>query len=229
MGNSKNKMMSLFRLCLVFLLYGAVESGLRCVRDLQEKPYSDVTFNCRLEGVSPQDVVAVTWKKGNDVVAQAVPGVKRGKRGVPGDPRAEVREDRLDKGDMSLLLKDVRYTDQGSYHCTVATRSRKYDETVNLFIPEPEYPTVNFDSVTSTFTCNSSGWYREPKVQWTNEKGENLTDQSETAPAEKEGEVYKVMSVLKTSDLHQQYICTVQEGGIEKAIRNFLKNGKTEL
>ncbi|KAK1155375.1 butyrophilin-like protein 1 [Acipenser oxyrinchus oxyrinchus] len=113
---------------------------------------------------------------------------------------------------MSLLLKDVQYTDQGSYHCTVATHSRKYDETVNLFIPEPEYPTVYFDSVTSTFTCNSSGWYREPKVQWTNEKGENLTDQSETAPAEKEGEVYKVMSVLKTSDLHQQYICTVQEG-----------------
>ncbi|KAK1163973.1 butyrophilin subfamily 1 member A1-like [Acipenser oxyrinchus oxyrinchus] len=172
-------MMSLFRLCLVFLLYGAVESGLRCVRDLQEKPYSDVTFSCRLEGVSPKDVVAVTWKKGNDVVAQALPGVKRGKRGVSGDPRAEVREDRLDKGDMSLLLKDVQYTDQGSYHCTVATHSRKYDETVNLFIPEPEYPTVYFDSVTSTFTCNSSGWYREPKVQWTNEKGENLTDQGD--------------------------------------------------
>ncbi|MBN3282025.1 BT1A1 protein, partial [Polyodon spathula] len=222
-------MAHLRELFISFLLCGAVESSLRCEENVQGKPYHSVTFTCLLDGGHPQDVIAVTWKKGDEIIAQAIPGKEKWKREVVGDPRAELIEEKLQKGEVSMHLKDVHYTDHGSYHCTVATRSRKWEGVVKLSVEEPEIPKVVFNPETGIFTCKSIGWYREPEVQWTNEKGENLTGLSETAPAEQKGEVYRVQSVLRISDLHQHYICTVKEGKMEKAIRNIITPGKTEL
>ncbi|KAK6466656.1 butyrophilin subfamily 1 member A1-like [Huso huso] len=119
-------MAQLRQLFVAFLLCGAAESSLLCERNVEGKPYSTVTFTCHLGGGRPQDIVAVTWKKGDDVVAQAVSGKQRWKREVAGDPRAELIEEELQKGDVSLHLKDVDYADQGSYHCTKFEISNKF-------------------------------------------------------------------------------------------------------
>ncbi|XP_078056238.1 CD276 antigen-like isoform X2 [Mustelus asterias] len=133
----------------------------------------------------------------------------------------------LAKGNASLLLRDVRIEDEGSFTCFV-----RIDEHLSAPIElqlaasyskpslhlEPNKNLKPGDEV--AITCHSSGGYPQATVQWHDGKGSNITENITTSQvANKEG-LFDVRSVIRVMlEPNSTYSCLV---------RNELLNEETQ-
>uniref|UniRef100_H3AC75 Ig-like domain-containing protein n=1 Tax=Latimeria chalumnae TaxID=7897 RepID=H3AC75_LATCH len=96
--------------------------------------------------------------------------------------RTELFKEGLVTGTISLKLKNVGFTDEGMFTCSVDS-GKGYEESqievkVGAASNEPELVLLAYELsgfyYGIKFLCKSEGWYPKPEVQWTNENGENL-------------------------------------------------------
>uniref|UniRef100_H3A2Y3 Ig-like domain-containing protein n=1 Tax=Latimeria chalumnae TaxID=7897 RepID=H3A2Y3_LATCH len=97
--------------------------------------------------------------------------------------RTELLKDDLTRGIISLNLKNIQVTDEGSYTCYVDARTW-YEETklevkvTVLGFNEPELELHGYELSGFYYgirlLCKSEGWYPKPEIHWNNENGEKL-------------------------------------------------------
>ncbi|KAG7281392.1 hypothetical protein CRUP_020804, partial [Coryphaenoides rupestris] len=117
--------------------------------------------------------------------------------------RTALFPDRLTVGDVSLLLRRVRVTDEGSYTCFV--RVQNYSSAALLLQVAAAYsnPAVTLPANshhrpgdTMDLTCTAYGGYPEATVLWQDGGGRNLTDNVTNSLVANEDGLFSVHSVL---------------------------------
>ncbi|OCT87088.1 hypothetical protein XELAEV_18020782mg [Xenopus laevis] len=209
-------------LCLLLLLSLAEAIDLRVpelpVIGLLDK---DVILPCWFtpsEGFTPKNL-SVFWKLpnqqqdygfvlGEDLQENQSPQYK---------DRISLFHEELSKGNMSVLLQQVRLTDEGIYTCFVNVQNSS-SASVSLQVGAPfTKPTLHLEPSEAlkpgdqvTVTCHTYDGYPEANILWQNGEGQNMTENITTSQVANEKGLFHVQSslsvILETSDT---YTCLV--------------------
>ncbi|KAK6486321.1 hypothetical protein HHUSO_G9891 [Huso huso] len=129
--------------------------------------------------------------------------------------RTSIFKEELDNGNASLLLRDIRMADKGTYHCYVSTDQRKNEAHVTVEVKAPiRSLSLVYNSVTEELTCSSRDIYPAPTLRWTASHDDAAPTQIGTQ-LNKEG-LYSVNSTLRIPhdrNATEQYICTIVSSG----------------
>ncbi|KAK1169368.1 hypothetical protein AOXY_G8141 [Acipenser oxyrinchus oxyrinchus] len=125
--------------------------------------------------------------------------------------RTSIFKDKFGNGNASLLLRDIRIADKGTYQCYVSTNQGNNEAHVNVEVKAPiRSLSLVYNSVTEELTCSSRDIYPAPSLRW-------AASHDDAAPTQngkqlnKEG-LYSVNSTLRIphdQNATEQYICTI--------------------
>nr|XP_034991902.1 butyrophilin subfamily 3 member A2-like isoform X2 [Zootoca vivipara] len=128
--------------------------------------------------------------------------------------RAELSQNDLNKGNMSLILKKSHLSDQGNYTCIVFLGDW-YDEVVVELVlaakgTEPTIALVDYKGWGIGLTCSSNGWYPKPKALWLDSEGKVQSKQSDTTNTETMAGNFSVSSSITTeSGVDHEVSCKI--------------------
>uniref|UniRef100_W5M2P5 Ig-like domain-containing protein n=1 Tax=Lepisosteus oculatus TaxID=7918 RepID=W5M2P5_LEPOC len=175
---------------------------------------SDVVLPCQLSPEMSAAAMDVRWYREN--FENLVFLYKEGKETEGSGYRGRVRlfKQEMERGNVSLLLQNVRISDQGSYTCHVSSAEWYEEPKLGLRVrrqgnrPEIEIGEIKKDSL--KLTCHSEGWFPEPQMFWTDKGGRKLS--SDVKPASQPGKdsPYSITSHLymKKTD-NEGVVCMV--------------------
>ncbi|XP_036967306.1 uncharacterized protein DDB_G0290685-like isoform X1 [Acanthopagrus latus] len=125
--------------------------------------------------------------------------------------RTSVSIDGLRRGDMSLKLSKVKFSDEGTYRCFVPGFGT--DTSIKLVVDV-------FIKITNVsrgvLQCESTGWYPEPEVFWLDGEG-NLLSAGPTETVRGPDDLYTVSSRVTVEKRHSNsFTCRVQQHHINQ-------------
>ncbi|XP_012581498.1 PREDICTED: butyrophilin-like protein 1 [Condylura cristata] len=128
--------------------------------------------------------------------------------------RTELVGTSIDKGDASLLIQQVRSSDDGQYQCQFKDGSQSGEVTVQLqVIGLGSNPQVHMTGPTESgirVLCSSGGWFPKPSVQWMTKAGAKLETFSESHTEDKDGLFQVESSVIVTDSSLNNVTCSIQ-------------------
>ncbi|KAJ6654398.1 hypothetical protein lerEdw1_006991, partial [Lerista edwardsae] len=135
---------------------------------IRARPGSDARLPCNISdssGPLSLSKLAVLWKIGEKLIAQYEEGFR------PMRPGAVMSVEQLLKGDATLLLQDVQYSDASVYSCIVIHMPNKGEGNVELKVEAPPHLTLSSTKVqlakSSAVTCTMSEFYPSHiSVEW---------------------------------------------------------------
>uniref|UniRef100_A0A8B9E4D3 Ig-like domain-containing protein n=1 Tax=Anser cygnoides TaxID=8845 RepID=A0A8B9E4D3_ANSCY len=103
--------------------------------------------------------------------------------------RTEFFHSEFGAGNMSLLLKNIRSSDKGSYTCVVSFNDEYHDALIELKVAA----SVN---VSIGLTCHADGWFPKPEVIWLDGQGQVRKEQSSTKVMMMPSGLYRVITSM---------------------------------
>ncbi|XP_056156842.1 butyrophilin subfamily 1 member A1-like [Lampris incognitus] len=92
--------------------------------------------------------------------------------------RVSLLTQQLERGNVSLLLKDLRMADAGRYLCHVSEQEEAREEPIDLEIIQhgsvPRISLVRHHKSSVQFSCRSHSWYPQPHMIWIDHRGQEL-------------------------------------------------------
>ncbi|XP_062866011.1 butyrophilin-like protein 8 isoform X2 [Trichomycterus rosablanca] len=129
--------------------------------------------------------------------------------------RTALSDEKLEKGDASLLLANVQVSDEGKYKCYIVAETLYDDFTVQVKVEavgtEPLITLESFDhSGGFSLLCESKNWRPEPEVLWLGDEGINLS--GGVTETHRDGEFFSVQQriTVLNGDAGRFY-CRVQQ------------------
>uniref|UniRef100_A0A8C4T3H1 Ig-like domain-containing protein n=1 Tax=Erpetoichthys calabaricus TaxID=27687 RepID=A0A8C4T3H1_ERPCA len=173
-----------------------------CILPCSYNPGTDVVIHWQIGAK-----VVHSFYNGNDQLKQQEEQYKY---------RTSLFKDELQKGNASLLLRNLQIDDEQSYHCYVGTFEGSYDTYIELKVASPvTYVQIETNETENTeeIECRSSDIYPAPSVTWsypTNESYKEFTNSSTDV-----NKLYSVVSKLtkegmkKNTNVHN-YSCKIK-------------------
>ncbi|KAK2899545.1 butyrophilin subfamily 3 member A2-like [Channa argus] len=131
--------------------------------------------------------------------------------------RTSLSVEKLEHGDLSLSLSDVKHSDNGRYRCYFPSQGKA--STVELLVGSVSSPVIaglKINSNVVVFQCESKGWYPEPEVLWLEDKGTVLSA-GPTETVRGPDDLYTVSSRVTVDKRHSNnIICRVQQNNIDQ-------------
>ncbi|KAK1127103.1 butyrophilin subfamily 1 member A1-like [Acipenser oxyrinchus oxyrinchus] len=120
----------------------------------------------------------------------------------------------LERGDISLRLRNLRPSDRGVYTC-IAHDGSQYEEgqTEVIVAALGTQPSISMDSTQGEQTrlvCRSEGWDPEPEVIWRDRDGNNVTSLSSTTVQRDSQGFLSVSSYIKIKQQSNVFSCLVR-------------------
>ncbi|XP_054254915.1 butyrophilin subfamily 3 member A2-like, partial [Indicator indicator] len=122
--------------------------------------------------------------------------------------RAELFHSQLRAGNLSLLLKDIKSSDQGLYSCQVSFNGTQQGALVQLQVAaRGAVPSIHLKShrkESIALSCQAEGWFPKPQLLWLDGQGQVLKEVSTTKVTTMPGGLYSVLtsiSLQQSSDL----------------------------
>ncbi|XP_058867906.1 butyrophilin subfamily 2 member A1-like [Acipenser ruthenus] len=120
----------------------------------------------------------------------------------------------LQRGDLSLRLRNLRPSDRGVYIC-YAHDGNQYEEGQAEVIVAAlgTQPSISMDSTQGEQTrlvCRSEGWSPEPEVIWRDRDGNNVTSLSNTTVQRDSQGLRSVSSYIKIKQQSNVFSCLVR-------------------
>ncbi|XP_055500206.1 V-set domain-containing T-cell activation inhibitor 1 [Leucoraja erinacea] len=213
---------------LVFsILFASADAFTTCERATDVEIGKDVTFKCTFECDNPC-VPWVRWEKDQD--AGILYEYKEDKSDVSKQHanysgRIEVDTSSFKEGKAFLTLKNVEIWDEGKYIVSVSTDNGYGPGFVLLSVwAAADHVRVIMNSEMDMLSCQSSGWYPAPTVEWKDKSGNDLNKHSEIIMREPNGH-FNVTHNLKEYDIQNQYICSMWHKRMTKQFRVVFSNG----
>uniref|UniRef100_A0A8C4STU8 Ig-like domain-containing protein n=1 Tax=Erpetoichthys calabaricus TaxID=27687 RepID=A0A8C4STU8_ERPCA len=140
--------------------------------------------------------------------------------------RTELLREGVRKGNLSLLLKSVKISDQGNYTCSVITSEWFSDASLTLnVIATGSTPLISLDGHQGAgigVSCISVGWFPVPQVKWLDGKHEDISVRSNTKFVLDQNGLYSVNSDLEVSPEDSDgIICRVS--GVQRQSETFIE------
>ncbi|XP_069044667.1 butyrophilin subfamily 1 member A1-like isoform X2 [Lepisosteus oculatus] len=114
--------------------------------------------------------------------------------------RASLFSTELEKGNVSLLLKEVKISDEGPYKCHVSRLESFAEPQLQLTVKRqgsvPLIEVEKHEKDSLKLRCSSQGWYPEPQMVWMDKKGRNITFTAEPARQQDKNSPFSVSSHL---------------------------------
>ncbi|XP_063297883.1 butyrophilin-like protein 8 [Pelobates fuscus] len=200
--------------------------------------YGSVTLPCTFHFVSgPEDLfVSCAHRSSSNGNAKVVHSYKYGQDNLKDQDiqfrgRTEMSPD-LARGTLKLTLNDVGFADEGFYTCAAANKKGSGNMLFRISIDrlhaeDPLVVTLVSNGKTQ-LRCSSTGLFKEPRVEWQDGNGEDLT---KNAKLTKKNElpdgnllVESVLDIDVQPNVH--YFCRVKEGRLNRSARAVLSDGK---
>uniref|UniRef100_A0A3B3QNW3 Uncharacterized protein n=1 Tax=Paramormyrops kingsleyae TaxID=1676925 RepID=A0A3B3QNW3_9TELE len=150
----------------------------------------------------------------SDYIYLYKPGIDSKGKGY--EDRVSLFSQELEKGNVSLLLTDVRLADQGDYKCHVSLGDWFEEPTLELTVRQPGSKPIievlkrNRDSI--ELSCSSENWYPEPNMLWTDSNGRELEAQTDKATQKSVGGSYSITSQININESFEEVVkCIVGE------------------
>ncbi|XP_061446405.1 butyrophilin subfamily 3 member A2-like isoform X2 [Rhineura floridana] len=128
--------------------------------------------------------------------------------------RTELSHTELNKGNMSLVLKNSQISDQGKYICMIHLGDW-FDKVVTELVlaakgTEPTIALVNYNGQGIDLTCSSKGWYPKPQALWLDSNGKIQREESDTTNAETTAGNFSVSSsITKEPGVDSEVSCKI--------------------
>ncbi|XP_054554682.1 butyrophilin-like protein 1 isoform X2 [Talpa occidentalis] len=120
----------------------------------------------------------------------------------------------IDKGDASLLIQQVRASDDGQYRCQFKDGSMSEETTVQLQViglgSTPQVYMTGPEENGIRVLCSSSGWFPKPSVRWINKAGGELKSLPESFTEDDKGLFHVESSVIVTDSSMNNVTCSIQ-------------------
>ncbi|XP_060759432.1 butyrophilin subfamily 2 member A2-like isoform X2 [Neoarius graeffei] len=131
--------------------------------------------------------------------------------------RTSLFKEELQKGNASLKLSALRFSDEGEYKCLIEDKSWYDDITVHITVEaQGSHPVIMMESYDHSgginLVCESRGWKPEPEVVWLDREGAALP--AEDTQTHRDTETFSVkrhITVYDYSDSNRYYCRLLQE------------------
>uniref|UniRef100_U3ITL4 Ig-like domain-containing protein n=1 Tax=Anas platyrhynchos platyrhynchos TaxID=8840 RepID=U3ITL4_ANAPP len=114
--------------------------------------------------------------------------------------RTEFFHSEFGAGNMSLLLKNIRSSDKGSYTCVVSFNDEYHDVLIELKVAaKGSVPSISLRSYMKQsigLTCHADGWFPKPEVIWLDGQGQVRKEQSTTKMMMMPSGLYRVITSM---------------------------------
>nr|XP_047912106.1 butyrophilin subfamily 3 member A2-like [Anser cygnoides] len=114
--------------------------------------------------------------------------------------RTEFFHSEFGAGNMSLLLKNIRSSDKGSYTCVVSFNDEYHDALIELKVAaKGGVPSISMRSYMKQsigLTCHADGWFPKPEVIWLDGQGQVRKEQSSTKVMMMPSGLYRVITSM---------------------------------
>ncbi|KAK6466267.1 butyrophilin-like protein 2 [Huso huso] len=128
--------------------------------------------------------------------------------------RTALSPEALQRGDISLKLRNIRPSDRGIYTC-LADDGSQYEkgQTEVIVAALGTQPSISMDSAQGEQTrlvCRSEGWDPEPEVIWRDRDGNDVTSLSNTTLLRDSQGLRSVSSYIKIKQQSNVFSCLVR-------------------
>ncbi|KAK6468634.1 butyrophilin subfamily 1 member A1-like [Huso huso] len=120
----------------------------------------------------------------------------------------------LERGDISLHLRNIELSDSGVYTCLADDRNQYEEGQTELIVAAlGTQPSISMDSTQGEQTqlvCRSEGWDPEPEVIWRDRNGNDVTSLSNTTVQRDSQGLLSVSSYIKIKQQSNVFSCLVR-------------------
>uniref|UniRef100_A0A667YUX9 Ig-like domain-containing protein n=1 Tax=Myripristis murdjan TaxID=586833 RepID=A0A667YUX9_9TELE len=177
----------------------------------------DIILPCHLEPA--MDAVAMTvewarpdlkpkfiyvWRDGVGLLVDQNPSYK---------DRTSLFINKLNHGDVSLKLSEVKLSDEGRYRCFIPSIRRETFIQLNVGSVSSPVLGINKDPSGVVLECESKGWYPEPELFWLDAEGKLLSAGAPETVRGPDG-LYTVSS--RVTSHSNSFTCRVQQSKIQQ-------------
>ncbi|MGH0175452.1 UNVERIFIED_CONTAM: hypothetical protein FKN15_070386 [Acipenser sinensis] len=128
--------------------------------------------------------------------------------------RTALSPEALQRGDISLYLRNLRPSDRGVYTCLADDGSWNEEGQAEVIVAAlGTQPSISIDSAQGEQTrlvCRSEGWSPEPEVIWRDRDGNNVTSLSNTTVQRDSQGLHSVSSHIKIKQQSNVFSCLVR-------------------
>ncbi|XP_056156623.1 butyrophilin-like protein 9 [Lampris incognitus] len=126
--------------------------------------------------------------------------------------------ERLERGDVSLKLLQVKLHDEGAYRCTIH-HMENGKAVIQLILGSVSYPVISllgFNSSGLVLGCEAKGWYPGPEMFWQDSEGKSLSHQS-PEPVRGPDRLYTISSTVTVGGTENNtFTCVVRQRTINE-------------
>ncbi|XP_023287267.1 CD276 antigen-like [Seriola lalandi dorsalis] len=123
--------------------------------------------------------------------------------------RTRLYDDQVKKGKATLLLRNIKPKDEGTYVCMTHSATDADVSAIVFIVIKATVDKVDLQQVENKITCSSEGIYPEPELTWSTSPPSNMNLQSKTTIQQTVHHLYNIRGFLTVSDIDLSYSCTV--------------------
>uniref|UniRef100_A0A4W5JCC7 Uncharacterized protein n=1 Tax=Hucho hucho TaxID=62062 RepID=A0A4W5JCC7_9TELE len=160
----------------------------------------DIILPCHLSPQSSAVDMDIRWfKEGEFTNPLYLYKSRMGEEGKGYKGRVSLFTQELERGNISLLLKNIKVSDGGRYKCQASHMDWIQEPAVLLQVTKqgsvPRISMRKHHRVFIQLSCSSENWYPEPHMLWTDRSGKEITSAETERPKQKEeGVLYSITS-----------------------------------
>ncbi|KAH1182578.1 hypothetical protein KIL84_004070, partial [Mauremys mutica] len=128
--------------------------------------------------------------------------------------RTELLKDNITNGRVSLRIRDIRPSDNGSYVCFFQSGVSYENAILELQVEglgsAPVISVEGHQDGGIRVVCRSAGWYPQPEAQWRDLQGQLLPSASEKISPESNGLFQTEIATVLTEESNQKVSCSVR-------------------
>ncbi|KAM4611626.1 butyrophilin subfamily 1 member A1-like [Polymixia lowei] len=222
------------------------EEGLVSFYDVKDKPTElnlvvpsdpvigsvghDIILPCHLSPQTSAVAMGIRWfKKGNFLDYMYLYEAGKSSEGKGYEGRVSLFSQELERGNVSLLLKDVRMSDGGLYTCQANLREWVQEQIVDLqttqYGSDPMISLVKHQRDSIEFSCRSQSWSPEPHMIWTDRSRQEVTSATTEKPQKMEGSIlYSIESHVSIGNGQmEEVVCVVMSQDRKYELKSAIK------
>ncbi|XP_034533050.1 CD276 antigen-like [Notolabrus celidotus] len=142
--------------------------------------------------------------------------------------RANLFEQELKNGNMSLKLSDLKISDTGTYTCKLITKSESFIQ-VSVIIGALSEPQITLERSDDklVFKCEARNWYPEPEIEWRDSEGRVIPPED---ISKQHDEYFSINSkIIVNIPASENYTCTVRQRDIGEVREASYTTGKSSF